>query len=244
MPPSHCENDKATYVRNMFQSIAPSYDCMNRLITFGRDQTWRRYVVKTAALSVGGIMLDLGTGTGMIAMEALRCDPSVRVIAVDFSLRMMKEGCKKNQSERLSWHQADAMKLPFKDASVDAVTSGYLMRNVTDVLKALKEQVRVVKPNGHVVCLDTTPPPRNLVRPFILFHMKFLIPALGKLIAGNREAYSYLPDSTDAFLEPIELTAIMKKAGLENVSYRRFMFGTQMVCFGNRPKKRIEFGNQ
>ena len=233
----HNERTKAMYIRNMFNGIATNYDRMNRVITFGRDQAWRRYVIQIAALPVNGLMLDVGTGTGMIAMEALHSNTSANVMAIDFSIEMMKESKRQFQNDRLLWYQADAMSLPFKDSSVDAVTSGYLIRNVTDILKALKEQVRVVKPNGRVVCLDTTPPPHNLLRPLILFHMKFLIPTLGKLIAGNREAYSYLPNSTNAFLEPNKLTAIMKKAGLENVSYRLFMFGTQMVCFGNRPEK-------
>lgn len=229
--------ERAEYVRRMFDRIAGRYDLMNRLMTFGQDKGWRRYVVQQAALPIGGRLLDVATGTGDIAFEALRQMPDVEVVGADFAPEMMRIGQQRPGGDRITWANADALNLPFPDASFDAVTSGYLMRNVIDVPAAFREQMRVVKPGGRIVTLDTSPPPDNILRPFILFHLKVIIPALGQLIAGDDSAYTYLPESTQAFKTPEELAAIMREVGLVNVRYRRFMFGTMAVHTGQRPEE-------
>ena len=227
--------EKAVRVRKMFGRISGSYDLMNRLITFGRDRSWRRYVVRKAARPKGGRLLDVGTGTGDIALEALRLDSTLSVTAADFSLRMMHVGRRRPTGQSVLWCHADALKLPFPDATFDAVTSGYLVRNVINVGLAFEEQMRVVKPGGRVVCLDTSPVPRNALRPFVLFHLKVVIPLLGHLVTRNRAAYMYLPKSTQAFVTPDQLASIMRSAGLKDISYRRFMLGTMAVHVGVRP---------
>jgi SAM-dependent methyltransferase len=118
------------------------------------------------------------------------------------------------------------------DDSFDAVSSGFLLRNVVDVAAALAEQRRVVKPGGHVVCLETSPPPDNLLRPAIDLHLKVVIPALGRLISGSGQAYSYLPQSSIAFLPPDDLAAAFGAAGLCEVRYLRLMFGTIAIHVG------------
>jgi demethylmenaquinone methyltransferase/2-methoxy-6-polyprenyl-1,4-benzoquinol methylase len=216
----------------MFSHIARRYDVMNRLMTFGRDRAWRRYVVQQAALSSGKHLLDLGSGTGGIAIEALRQHERLITVGADFALPMMQVGRTRADGDRVRWCGAYALRLPFPDATFDAVTSGYLIRNVPDPLAAFKEQMRVIKPGGRVVCLDTSPPPRNVLRPFILFHLCVVIPMLGRLIAGDSSAYRYLPESTQKFKTPDELAAIMHEAGLIDVRYRRFMFRTMAVHVG------------
>ncbi|MCP4668361.1 MAG: class I SAM-dependent methyltransferase, partial [Deltaproteobacteria bacterium] len=124
--------------------------------------------------------------------------------------------------------------LPFPDKTFDAVTSAYLVRNVTDPGRAFEEQVRVTKPGGMVVCLDTSPPPRNMLTPLLLFHLGVVIPFLGSLIARNRAAYTYLPTSTRAFMTPEKVASLMRGAGLEHVSFRTFMLGTQVVHKGRK----------
>lgn len=222
-------------VRAMFGRIAGRYDLMNRLITFGRDRAWRRRVVDEAALPPGGRLLDLGTGTGDIAFEALRREGSVRAVGADFTLPMLRVGRARACGSRVLWCGADALRLPFRDALFDAVTSGYLLRNVADPLAAFREQARVVRPGGRVVCLDTSPPPRSLLRPLVLLHLRVVIPLLGRLVAREAAAYRYLPQSTQAFKTPEELAALMREAGLRDVRWRGFMLGTIAIHVGVRP---------
>ncbi|HBF43885.1 MAG TPA: hypothetical protein DDW42_09735 [Desulfobacteraceae bacterium] len=228
--------ERAIYVREMFGNISNRYDLMNRLMTFGRDRSWRRYVVHMVRLQPGNLLLDVGTGTGDIALEAKRVEPSSVVIGVDFSFRMMQAGRRRSGSRMMVFCSADAFQLPFPDGIFDAVTSGYLVRNVSDVRQVFEEQIRVVKPGGHVVCLDTSPRPNKITWPFILFHLKVIIPFLGYLFTNNKSAYKYLRESTRAFMKPDELALVMNNVGLQNVSYRRLMFGTQVVHSGMRPK--------
>ncbi len=231
--------ERAAYVQAMFDRIARRYDVMNRLMTFGRDQAWRRYVVKQAAVPTGGSLLDVATGTGDILFEALKKDSTLTGVGADFAAGMMRIGQRRRLGNRVTWSQADALSLPFADSTFDAVTSGYLMRNVIDVPGAFKEQLRVVKPGGRIVCLDTSPPPRNLLRPFILIHLRYIIPLLGRIVAGDNSAYTYLPESTQAFKTPEELADLMRGAGLQDVRFQRFMFGTMAVHTGTRPEGNV-----
>ena len=222
-------------VRAMFDRIAGRYRLMNTLMTLGRDRAWRRAVVRDAALPRGGRLLDLASGTGDIALEALRQHPDAQVVAADFSLEMMRVGRRRPGGSRIAWCASDALALPFPDASFDAVTSGYLLRNVADRAGAFREQARVVRPGGRVVCLDTSPPPRSPLRPLVRLHLRRVIPLLGRLVAGDRSAYAYLAASTEGFKDPEELAAAMREAGLVEVRYRRFMGGTIAVHVGTRP---------
>ncbi len=221
-------------VRAMFDRIAGRYQLMNALMTCGRDRAWRRAVVLAAALPPGGRLIDLARGPGDIALEALRLDAGASVTAADFSLEMMRVGRLRPDGGRITWCAADALSLPFADASFDAVTSGYLLRNVSDRVSAFKEQVRVVRPGGRVVCLDTSPPPATRLRPLVRLYLRRVIPLLGRLVAGERSAYAHLSASTEEFKSPEELAAIMRTAGLVAVSYRRFMAGTIAVHVGTR----------
>lgn len=226
--------DRAAYVQNMFDRIAARYNLMNRLMTFGQDLRWRRFVIQKARLQAGEVLLDLATGTGDIAFEALRQTPGVRVIGGDFSLGMMQVGQHLEYGDQVEWAGTDALNLPFPDDSFDAITAGYLMRNVIDIPRAFAEQKRALKPGGRLVILDTSPPPHNLLRPFILFHLKYGIPTLGRLISGNGDAYEYLPESTQKFKTPDELAALMREAGFRNVQYQTFMFNTMAVHWGEK----------
>jgi demethylmenaquinone methyltransferase/2-methoxy-6-polyprenyl-1,4-benzoquinol methylase len=224
--------ERAAYVQSLFARIAGRYDLMNRLMTGGQDVGWRRQVIQRAQLPPGGKLLDLGAGTGDLALEALRRDASLRAVGGDFTLEMMRVGRTRPHGSLVRWAGADALNLPFPDNTFDAVTSGYLMRNVVDVRRAWAEQRRVLKPGGRVVCLDTTPPPRNLLRPFIEFHLHRVIPALGRLVAGASDAYTYLPDSTENFLSAGRLAERMTEAGFREVRFRRLMFGTMAIHWG------------
>ena len=229
-------DSRAREVQAMFARIARRYNLMNRLMTAGQDVRWRRMVVALAQLPPGGQLLDLGAGTGDIAFEALHRPPlhPPLVFAADFTLEMMRVGRKRAGGERIHWAGTDALNLPFPDESFDAVTSGFLMRNVVDPDRTLAEQFRVLRPGGRVVCLDTTPPPRSILRPFILMHLRLVIPTLGRLVTGDAAAYRYLPASTEGFVSADALAAKFASAGFREVGYKRLMFGTIVIHWGQK----------
>jgi demethylmenaquinone methyltransferase / 2-methoxy-6-polyprenyl-1,4-benzoquinol methylase len=232
LPP---KSRKAETVNAIFSSIAGRYDLLNRLMTFGQDQIWRREVVRMAALADRGRLLDIGAGTGGIAIAARRQKPGLTIVATDFALPMMRVGRTRPGARNIAWCASDALTLPFADESFDAVVSGYLLRNVTHHHQAFREQMRVVKPGGFVVCLETSPPPDNYLHTLILVYMKVVIPFIGRWISGSKNAYTYLTESTRLFMKPSEMTALMTNAGLVDVTYRRYMLGTIAIHRGKRP---------
>ncbi len=229
---------RADFVRAMFGRIARCYDFMNRLMTLGRDRAWRRYVARQAALPQGGLALDVATGTADLALALARQSPHGRVVGVDFCPEMINMGrgkvAKAGQNPRIRFVIGDALQLPFADGRFDAVTSGFALRNVADIPQAFAEMGRVVKAGGRVVNLEIARPTLPIFRQ--LFHLYFyrLVPLLGRVIAGQREAYHYLPNSLTHFLSPEELKAVMERVGLSKVWYRRLMLGTVAVHVGSR----------
>lgn len=224
--------EKSRYVQNLFTRIAKRYDLMNRLMTGGQDVRWRKEVIRRAGLHPRACLLDLGTGTGDLAREGRSQQPTARITAADFTIEMMRAGRK--PADAFGWANADALYLPFPDQSFHAVVSGFLMRNVIDNQAALREQFRILKPGGRIVILDTTRPRRNLFSPFIWLHMHVVIPFLGSLLSGQRDAYTYLPDSTEAFLSAEELASRMAAAGFKQIGYKRVMFDTIAIHWGEK----------
>jgi len=226
---------KADLVRAMFARIARCYDFMNRLMTLGRDQAWRRYAARQAALPHGGLALDVATGTADLALALARHSPHGHVVGVDFP-EMIGMGRVKvaaaGENPRIRFVIGDALQLPFTDGCFDAVTSGFALRNVADIPQAFAEMSRVVKAGGRVVCLEIARPTLHIFRQ--LFHIYFyrLVPLLGRTIAGQEEAYHYLPRSLTHFLSPEELKAVMERVGLSKVWHRRLMLGTAAVHVG------------
>ena len=221
--------ERAEYVQQMFTRIAHRYDLMNRLMTAGQDVEWRKAVIRQARLKPNFRLLDLGAGTGDLAREALAQQPEINIVAADFTLEMMRVG---NRNGSLPWSAADALNLPFGDKTFDAIVSGFLMRNVGNIQEALKEQHRTLKPGGRIVILDTTKPKRNMLTPFIWVHLHAVIPVLGGLVSGFKEAYNYLPDSTEGFITAEELTARMAAVGFKRINYEKHMFGTIAIHWG------------
>lgn len=227
-------SERANYVREMFSRIAQRYDLMNRVMTAGQDIGWREEVIRRAALPAGGRLLDLGAGTGDLAKEASQQYQDCQVVAADFSMQMMLVGRARDNGPRLDWVCGDALGLPFFGQAFDAVVSGFLLRNVVDIDQVLQEHCRLLKPGGRMVALDTTRPPKNLLSPLINFHLHFIIPALGELLTGDGRAYTYLPESTEAFLSAEKLAARMVAANFQEVGFRRLMFGTVAIHWGRR----------
>ena len=225
-------DEKPTYVRQMFAGTARRYDLMNRLMTVGQDQHWRRLVVQACRLPDRGRLLDVATGTGDIALEALRRHPDVTVIGTDFTHEMMLVGQAKDTEKRLPFMEADAMRLPFPDASFDASCSGFLMRNVTDVAATFAEQRRVVRHGGRVVCLEITRPATPIWSDLFRLYFFHFVPRFTAFFSSNKSAYSYLPASTLAFPRPPQLKTLMETVGLKNVTFRTLMMGTVALHVG------------
>ena len=230
--------ERSAYVQDMFGRIAERYNFMNRVMTFGQDMRWRKFVVKQAALPQNGALLDLATGTGDIAFEAAQQHPNAHVVGADFALPMMHVGQHEPRGDTIEWSGADALNLPFNDETFDAVVSGYLVRNVIDIPRTLEEQMRVLKPGGRIVILDTSPPQDNLLKPFIKIHLDYVIPVMGRMIGGKAaaDAYTYLPESTQSFKTPDELADILREAGYVNIDYKLFMFGTMAIHWAEKPR--------
>lgn len=223
--------EKRQYVKEMFGRIVSRYDLMNRIMTGGQDKRWRKMVIQRACLPAEGRLLDIATGTGDLASEALAQHPRLRqVVGGDFTLPMLQAA--QQRGERAQWCGADTLCLPFADDRFDAVVSGFLMRNVTDVAGALAEQRRVCKSGGRVVVLDVPRPPDNLWGRLFRFYFHRIVPVIGGLVSGEWDAYAYLPASADAFLRPAELQAEMEKVGLRDVQYSLWMFNTVALHVG------------
>jgi demethylmenaquinone methyltransferase / 2-methoxy-6-polyprenyl-1,4-benzoquinol methylase len=235
---------KRRYVQTMFGRIAGRYDLMNRVMTLGQDVHWRRELVRAAALPPDGRFLDIATGTGDVAFAAM-CDPSAPniVVGADFALPMLRLAHERMSRsplpapQRLRWAAGDTLCLPFASDAFDAVASAFLMRNVTDVSAALREQMRVARPGGRVLILDI-PRPAGATLRSRLFRLYFHhgVPLLGQIITGQKDAYKYLPVSAETFLTPDELASIMEMSGFREVFYRLFMLGTVALHVGTRPR--------
>ena len=224
----------------MFAQIAGRYDRMNRVMSFGRDHAWRHRAIQLAALPAGGRLLDVAVGTGDLALEGLQVDASARVTGVDFTIEMMRLGRQKEKTlltqpqTTIGWSGGDALHLPYPDGTFDAVVSGFMMRNVTDIASAFDEQRRVVRPRGRVVCLEITHPMFPLWRDAYRVVFGRVMPLVTGLFSGQPDAYRYLPASLSNFVNAEELKAIMQSVGLRGVGYQTMMLGTVAIHVGVR----------
>ena len=223
--------DKPRYVAAMFARIARRYDLMNALMTAGQDQRWRRLVAELATTRHSTGILDVGTGTGRLGRAVRRTNPSARVVGIDFTDAMLRRAARDLHPTR-----ADALRLPFADEQFDAVVSAFVVRNLADVASGIAEQVRVLRPGGRLVMLETTPGPEQpLLRPLVRFYFRRVVPLLGRLIAGDASAYTYLPESTLAFLDPARLAHVVAECGLRDVTIRRLALGSVAITSGRKP---------
>jgi peptidoglycan pentaglycine glycine transferase (the first glycine) len=214
---------------------------MNRLMTGGQDERWRRITADAALPETVSVALDLGAGTGDLAFALARQAPHARVIAADFSPGMLAEATRKAAETRAGRHVlpllADGMQLPLSDESVDAIVSGFVLRNVQDVTGLFRECHRVLKPGGRVALLDLTPVRRSPVPGFgQLFDVYFggVVPLIGGLVSGRGTAYRYLPSSVKVFPDADALSERLRETGLEDVSYRLFGLGTLALHMGRK----------
>jgi demethylmenaquinone methyltransferase/2-methoxy-6-polyprenyl-1,4-benzoquinol methylase len=214
-------------VRSMFDRIAPVYDLMNRLMTAGLDQRWRRLTV-SAVVSPGDRVLDACCGTGDLALAASRAGATVT--GLDFAGRMLERARRK--SAAVEWVQGDVLALPFPAGAFDAATVGFGIRNVDDLGAGLRELARVLRPGGRLGILEITRP-SGALRPFFRLWFDVLVPLAGRLLPGGR-AYTYLPASVRRFPGPEDLAELMRQAGFTGIAYRRLAGGIVALHTGER----------
>lgn len=243
-------DEKTAYVRAMFNRIARRYDLLNTVISGGMHHRWRRLAAGMAVEArprplgegqgEGFLALDVATGTGDFAI-ALLAKGVPRVVGLDFLPSMLAlaeaKARRKKRGERVSLVVGDALHLPFPADSFQWVTSGFNMRNVADLELALAEMARVARPGGRVVVLEIVPlPPRGLLPRLFRWYFGAVTPLIGQLLAGDREAYTYLPSSVLRFPDAPALAKKMEAAGLTQVRYRLLGFGSTAVHVGEKPR--------
>jgi demethylmenaquinone methyltransferase/2-methoxy-6-polyprenyl-1,4-benzoquinol methylase len=207
-------------VRAMFDRIAGLYDRMNTVMTAGLHHSWRRRAADLAGVPPGGCALDVACGTGDLALElASRVGPEGRVVGTDFSERMLDRArVKAAATSNVRFEYANALALPYADGEFDAATVGFGARNFSDLERGLREMARVVKPGGRVVVLEITTPTRPPLSWFFELWFDRVVPGLGR-VAGDPDAYSYLPSSVRRFPGPNELAELMSRLGLEQIRW-------------------------
>ncbi|MCP9485645.1 MAG: bifunctional demethylmenaquinone methyltransferase/2-methoxy-6-polyprenyl-1,4-benzoquinol methylase UbiE [Gaiellaceae bacterium MAG52_C11] len=205
-------------VRRMFDRIAPVYDLMNRAMTLGLDQRWRRLAVRLS-VRPGDRVLDACCGTGDLAVAAQRAGADV--VGLDFSTAMLERARRK--APELEWIQGDLLELPFEDASFDAATVGFGVRNVSDLERGIGELRRVLRPGGRLAILEITTP-RGALKPFYKLWFDVLIPLAGRALPGGK-AYTYLPASVRRFPGPEALAILIERHGFTGVEFRRLAGG-------------------
>ena len=227
--------EKRTYVREMFTAIAPTYDRLNRIISLGLDQRWRRYAVGRLnwERAPEGMYLDLCAGTlDFGAMLGRQHGFRGRVVGADFVERMLRLG--RGKSSRVAPVAADALTLPFPDATFEGATIGWGARNLVDLDAGLREVARVLKPGARLVILEMSLPPHPAFRRVFLFYFDRVLPRIGRAISKHTDAYSWLPESTRTFPAPRELARRMAGAGFADVGYKLMMGGVTAVHVGTR----------
>jgi demethylmenaquinone methyltransferase/2-methoxy-6-polyprenyl-1,4-benzoquinol methylase len=228
---------RVEHTRALFASIAPSYDKINRLLSLGQDQNWRKYALARAQVPPGGKLLDVATGTGDVALLAAGRLADAQIVGVDLTSAMLDVARGKAQEkavQRIHWVNSDGLALAFPSNTFDAVISVFMLRNVPDVAQAFAEQVRVVRPGGRVVCLEMTWPQHFPMTWLFWLYFFGVAPLLGQLIAKNRAAYTYLPQSVRRFPAPAATAKVMQAAGLREVSWELKMLGTVAIFVGTK----------
>ncbi|HXE59001.1 MAG TPA: bifunctional demethylmenaquinone methyltransferase/2-methoxy-6-polyprenyl-1,4-benzoquinol methylase UbiE [Gemmatimonadales bacterium] len=227
--------EKRSYVRDIFTAIAPRYDLLNHLLSLNVDRRWRRRAVRRLGWerASDGRYLDLCAGTLDLA-AALAREPGFRgrVIGADFVLPMLELGRRK--SDRVLPVNADALELPFADATFDGVTVGFGVRNLADLDAGLAEAARVLKPGGRLVILEFATPRRQPLRALYLFYFRRVLPWIGRLVSKHTSAYTYLPESVLAFPEPDALAERMRGHGFGEVGYELLVGGICALHVGAR----------
>lgn len=238
--PYNEEEKQVEQIRKMFNNIAPNYDLLNKLMSFGKFNGWRKELINVLSTFSPEKVLDIATGTADLAIDLAQNIPSINhITGVDISEEMMRIGKNKvleaSLSNKISFHKEDATKLSFENDSFDAVTISFGIRNFDDIPAAVKETFRVLKPNGIFIFLELTEPQNKLLRPFYKLYSKFVMPKMGELLTGDKKAYIYLPKSMALAPSRQKLVDILTEAGFKDSFYRDLKLETCALYMGVKP---------
>jgi len=215
----------------MFDRIAYRYDLVNTVLSLGTDGGWRRRAARETGLKAGGSALDVACGSGKLTAELARiAGPNGRVVGLDFSPEML--AIARLRHPGIEFMEGDALSLPFEEASFDAATIAFGLRNLADPVRGLREMVRVLKPGGRAVVLEFVKPPRGPVGAAYRIYLRTLLPAIGGTLSGAPSAYRYLSDTVDSYRTPDELRGMAMKAGWKDVRFTALAAGTVGVLSG------------
>jgi len=223
---------KKQQVSEMFDNVSGNYDLLNRILTFGIDIKWRKKVVKIVGDKNPETILDIATGTGDFAIMLSKLNPK-KIIGIDLSKGMLDVGMKKVKEKNLAglieMVLGDSENLPFEDNSFDAVTVGFGVRNFENLDKGLQEILRVLKPKGLFVILETSQPEKFPAKQLFNFYSKFIIPNIGKIFSKDKRAYTYLPKSAAVFPYGKKFNNILEKNGFNNATDKPLTFGAASI---------------
>lgn len=229
------EKGKKEQVADMFDNISARYDFLNHFLSLGIDKLWRKKAIKLLKKTEPKDILDIATGTGDFAIESLKLDPT-SVTGVDISNGMLEKGkekmLKKGHDKIITLQYGDSENLPFDDASFDAITVGFGVRNFENLEKGLSEMKRVLRPGGVLSVLEFSKPKKFPIKQSFKFYSKYIIPTIGKTISKDKAAYTYLPESVEAFPEGQEFLEIMTKVGYEEVTSKQVSGGIATIYMG------------
>lgn len=235
IPQRYDGDSKRERVEHMFDKIAPRYDLLNRVLSAGIDKGWRRKAIAELKNLQPQHMLDIATGTGDLAIEALKLNPE-SIIGIDISNGMLELGRQKikqlNAEGIITLETGDSERMRFADNSFDAVTVAFGVRNFQNLEKGLAEIYRVLKPGGKAVILEFSQPQGLLIKPLYRFYSKTLMPFIGQMISKERSAYEYLPESVEAFPFGSRFTALMQQSGFKQTQLRELTFGIASIYTG------------
>lgn len=227
--PYQGQGSKKEQVAQMFDNIAHSYDFLNHFFSLGIDRIWRRKCVRILSQAHPKKVLDVATGTGDFALATAKRIPDCEVTGIDIAVKMVeignKKAAKKGLQERVKLYEGDSEDLQFDDQSFDAYTVAFGVRNFENLEKGLREMHRVLKSGGRGVILEFSKPKSFPMKQLFSVYFKFIMPTVGKLVSKDSRAYTYLPESVDAFPEREDLVAILEKCGYKNCSYKTLSGG-------------------
>jgi demethylmenaquinone methyltransferase/2-methoxy-6-polyprenyl-1,4-benzoquinol methylase len=216
----------------MFARIATRYDLANRVLSAGIDQWWRAKMVRLAVQNQPARVLDLATGSGDLALAIKARRPEATVVGADFCAPMLAQARRKGLAEVVV---ADALQLPFGDASFDVVTIAFGLRNLASVESGLAELLKVLKPGGWMAVLEFSRPANAILRPLFNLYFRRVLPWMGGVISGSRSAYTYLPASVQGFPDQSQLSFLMEQAGFDQVCFENLTGGIAALHIGRRP---------